>query len=238
VGLDIYVGPLTRYYLGEWETVVERYGREQGLPVTIVRPQVEQQKSGPRVTAAEALQIVTRWRAGLTESLGSNLREPLDWLESEDGGYFTDKPAWDGYGNLVLLAAYEEHRDLSRLKIAATDFGGDPAWKASTMEGFKSKYTAILHPELWLPCNFSFIFRAPDAAGNEVWIGSSVALLTQLRALNDATARGTREELALWRKENFEQGESFEKAAHFALAMFLELAEKSVLLAQPMKMDY
>ena len=127
---------------------------------------------------------------------------------------------------------------MPRPKIASADFGSDPAWKASTAEGFRSKYTTILTPELWLPCRFSFVFRAPDPAGNEVWIGSSLTLLEQLRALNDATVRGTREQMVQSRRENFEPGDSFEKASRFGLAIFLELAEKSVLLGAPMRMDY
>jgi len=38
MGLDVYVGSFTRYYAGDWETVVQRYGRETGLKVDVVRP--------------------------------------------------------------------------------------------------------------------------------------------------------------------------------------------------------
>jgi len=38
MGLDVYVGPLTRYYSFEWETIIQRAGREQGLEVRIARP--------------------------------------------------------------------------------------------------------------------------------------------------------------------------------------------------------
>lgn len=238
MGLDIYVGPLTRYYLGDWETVVQRHGRESGIPVTIIRKDSENNQSQPKLSAEEVLDIVVRWRAGLTAGLGSNMTDPLNWAESADGEYFTDKPAWDGYGSLALLAAYEEHPQLARPKVASTDFSSDPAWKASMSEDFSSRYASILTPELWLPCTFDFVFKAPDASGNEVWIGSSVALLEQLRALNAATVNGSREQLTEYCRENFERGDSFERASRFGLAMFLDLAEKSLLLGQPMKMDY
>lgn len=122
MGLDIYVGPLTRYYLGDWETVVQRHGRESGIPVTIIRKDSENNQSQPKLSAEEVLDIVVRWRAGLTAGLGSNMTDPLNWAESADGEYFTDKPAWDGYGSLALLAAYEEHPQLARPKVASTDF--------------------------------------------------------------------------------------------------------------------
>ena len=58
VGLDVYVGPLTRYYLGDWETVVQRLGRERGFPVKTIRPSADQQSAEPKLSAAEAHEIV------------------------------------------------------------------------------------------------------------------------------------------------------------------------------------
>jgi hypothetical protein len=238
MGLDVYVGPLTRYYLGNWETVVQRFGRESGMPVTIVRPQGQEQDSTPKLYPEEVLEIVTQWRSNLSESLSPNLLEHLSWAESAEGEYFTDKPAWDGYGNLALLAAYDEHPEFLPPKVASQDFGSDPAWKASTADDFRSRYATILTPELWLPCRFAFVFRAPDVTGKEVWVGSSVTLLEQLRMLNESAVKASREQLMESRRENFEPGETFEKASKFGLAIFHELAERSVLLGQPMKMDY
>lgn len=236
MGLDIYVGPLTRYYLGDWENVVQRYGREQGIPVRVIKP--EGTPELPKLSAEQVLQAVTNWRADLSTGLGSNLSEPLDWPESGAGEYFTDRPAWDGYGSLALLAAYDEHRDLARPKVAIAKFGDDPAWKRSTAADFKSRYSSILLPELWLPCKFEFVFKAQDLSGNEIWMGSSLSLLRQLRELNNSTANATPAQLEQSRRENFNPGDSFDKASRFGLAMFLQLAEKSVNLSVPMKMDY
>jgi len=238
MGLDLYVGALTRYYLGEWETVVQRFGRESGMPVEIVRPDRGQGNEEPKLSPSEVIELVGQWRSALSEALGQSLHQPLDWPESANGEYFTDKPAWDGYGNLALLAAYDEHSNLPVPKVACQDFGSDPAWKASAEIGFRSRYTTILKPELWLPCRFAFAFRAPDVAGKEVWIGSSITLLEQLRVLNESAVKASREQLAQWRRDTFEPGDSFEKASRFGLTMFLELAEKSVLHPLPMKMDY
>jgi hypothetical protein len=238
MGLDLYVGPLTRYYTGDWETVVQRFGKERGMSVTIVRPASNEENKESKLAPGEILDLVTRWRSALSDGLGDNVSQPLDWPESADGEYFTDKPAWDGYGNLALLAAYDEHPGLRPPTVACRDFSNDPAWKASTRSDFRSRYTTILQPELWLPCRFAFTFRAADVTGSEVWIGSSITLLEQLRALNGNTVSAGREQLTEWRRENFEPGDSFQKASRFGLAMFMELAEKSVLHRLPMKMDY
>ena len=39
MGLDVYVGSLTRYLSGDWETVVQQWGRESGTPGNVVRAQ-------------------------------------------------------------------------------------------------------------------------------------------------------------------------------------------------------
>jgi hypothetical protein len=37
MGLDVYVGSLTRYYARDWETVIQKHARETGMPLEIVR---------------------------------------------------------------------------------------------------------------------------------------------------------------------------------------------------------
>ena len=238
MGLDIYVGSLTRYYLRDWETVVQKYGREQGLKVQVVRPAAEQVEQVQQASPMEVLSAVTGWRSGLNESLSEHLSTPLDWREGTDGQYFTDKPAWDGYCSLLLLAAYDEHPNMTRPGKSQSDWSEDPAFKASTADNFKSQYSTILFPELWLPIPFNFVFRAPDVAGKEAWIGSSITLLQQLRNLNDRTCRGTPDQISQWRRDNFEKDDPFEAGARFGLAIFLELTSESAMHTLPMKLDY
>ncbi len=38
MGLDVYVGPLSRYYGGDWETVIQQAAREGGFEVEVIRP--------------------------------------------------------------------------------------------------------------------------------------------------------------------------------------------------------
>src|SRR5690606_18200676 len=96
MGLDIYAGPLTRYYAGDWQTVVQRYGAEQGLEVHVVRPGQTPFPSRPagllgrifaklglrsdpppdspdRPDNAEVQQLVCAWRDAILLSLGEHL---------------------------------------------------------------------------------------------------------------------------------------------------------------------
>jgi hypothetical protein len=37
MGLDVYVGPLSRYYGSQWETIIQQYGQERGMGVQVIR---------------------------------------------------------------------------------------------------------------------------------------------------------------------------------------------------------
>jgi hypothetical protein len=227
-------------------------GEQQGLQVVTVRPQdhslggrlrrFTDRVMGRRVPSADQVRaVVIAWRGALSRELGADLPQSLDWDESEEAPYFTDKPAWDGFWGAVLLAAYDEHPDLQRPEQVDLDqVEDDAALRASTADGFRSRYRQLLDPglELWLPCVFGFTFRARDLAGNEVGIGSSVTLLEQLRDLADRALRAAPEDLARWRHEGAEYEGPFERTARFGLAVMLELAEKSVTHRLPMKLDY
>ena len=54
--------------------------------------------------------VVARWQSGLLATFGFAGDR---WVERADGPYLTDKPDWDGYGAVVLLAAYVERPDLA-----------------------------------------------------------------------------------------------------------------------------
>ena len=115
--LDVYVGSLARYYAGEWENVAEKAARERGVQYQIGRPggSTDRLKDPQRIPPA-----VLAWRSALSDSLGSKLALPLDWDEALEVPYFTGRPGWDGFGSLVLWAAYAEH---PALRQPATNVG-------------------------------------------------------------------------------------------------------------------
>jgi hypothetical protein len=222
VGLDVYVGPLARYYAEGPTDVVERIARQQGVPF-----------SGQAVEAEDVIRAaVVAWRDGLGRWLGDRLAEPLDWDESGQAPCFTDKPSWDGYGGTLLLAAHDEHPELAAPATVSADWPDDPAYQASSATGARSRYEQLLTPELWLPGRFGFVVRTQDVTGEEVQIGSSVALLDQLRMLRDrygldgqaAGPGGVDRRLAA--------------AASAGLAVLLRLAERSVRHRLPMRLDF
>jgi hypothetical protein len=221
VGLDVYVGSLTRYYVEGPADVVERIARHQGLPVS------DGQDAEEVLRAA-----VVRWRDGLSRSLGDRLPGPLDWDESGPAPCFTDKPGWDGYGGTLLLAAHDEHPELPPPDRVSADWPDDPAYLAASAPGAGSRYHQLLTPELWLPCRFDFTVRTRDITGEEVELGSSLALLDQLGLLS------ARYRLDTHPLEPAADGHSLSAAAGTGLAVLLRLAERSVINRVPMILDF
>jgi hypothetical protein len=221
VGLDVYVGSLTRYYVAGPADVVERIARHQDVPVT------------DGLEAEEVIRAaVVRWREGLSRWLGDRLAGPLDWDESGPAPCFTDKPGWDGYGGTLLLAAHDEHPELPSPAVVSADWPDDPAYQAASAPGAGSRYRQLLTPELWLPCRFEFTVRTQDITGEEVELGSSVALLEQLELL------AARHRLDGHPPGPSADGHALSAAAGNGLAVLRRLAERSVTYQVPMKLDF
>jgi hypothetical protein len=221
VGLDVYVGSLTRYYVEGPADVVERIARHQDIAVS------DGQDAEEVIRAA-----VLRWREGLSRWLGDRLDGPLDWDESAPAPCFTDKPGWDGYGGTLLLAAHDEHPELPPPARVSADWPDDPAYQAASAPGAGSRYHQLLTPELWLPCRFAFTVRTQDLTGEEVELGSSVALLDQLELLS------SRYRLDGQPPDASADGHALSAAAGNGLTVLRRLAERSVVNRVPMKLDF
>lgn len=240
MGLDVYVGSLFRYYTGDWETVIQQAGREMGYEVEIAR--VPRPKPGlfqrlvewirPSDEAALARSI-ERWRRGLERQVGTN----LTWHEGSDVAYFTDKPAWDCYGALLLWASYDELPDAKRAATAA-DWEEDAAYLAAWRSPASRYRHLIADTELWIPADFAEPVTTKSILGQRITVGSSIRLLAELNDLNRRTWNADEEIRRQWRYDGAEYGAPLEISARFALAIFLDLAAESVRRRLPMKLDY
>src|SRR5262245_46408271 len=126
MGLDVYVGSLTRYYSRQWETVVQKMARETGMQLTVVR-----QDDAPPPTPSEIAQVAVSWRDGLSRALAPHGVSPLTWEESLDCPYFTDKPAWDCYSALMVWASHHEHPNSPLPAVAPDDWSEYKPFMAS-----------------------------------------------------------------------------------------------------------
>jgi hypothetical protein len=242
MGLDLYVGSLARYTLGDWLTVVQQAGVASGMPVQVVRsaPEPEDAISDPAVIG----QAVQQWRDGLGVALGV----ACDWPETADAPYWTDKPDWDGYGAVVLMAAYDERPDLKPRKggllrrgaekDSPTRFPDSPAFKAASAS--PARYPSLLGgAEWWLPIAARGPWQAPRLTGQPTVMASVESLVLELRTLEERTGLLKERSADAVRREGAVAPDApVEDAAAFGLAIFSELAALAAQHRQPLLMDY
>lgn len=236
MALDVYVGSLTRYYTGDWESVADRTVRERGR-----RPKTGPSRAAgdPRKDRERINASVLAWRQALSAALGPHLAEPLAWNESPEAPWFTDRPGWDGFGSLVLWAAYADHPALRRPGALPEEWDDDPALVRSNADGFRSRYSHLVrNVELWLPTTLDFTFEGEDVDGRRIIVGSSTTLRRQLGELNAATWKMDVDEMVALARRRPTDGASLEVCARHAMATMSGLVRQAVQHRLPMKLDY
>lgn len=230
MALDVYVGSLTRYYAGDWQSITDRMAQRGRAAAR--RP------ADPRKDCERIQKAVLAWRATLDGSLAPHLGEPLAWDESSEARWFTGQPGWDGFGSLVLWAAYAEQPGLQRPSKLPEEWDDDAALVRSNAQGFRSRYSHLVrNVELWLPVAFDFTFEAEDVDGRRIIVGSATTLGRQLGELNGATWKmDTGELVALTRRRP--AGSTLEACARHAMAVMTGLTRQAIDHQLPMKLDY
>lgn len=240
MGLDIYVGSFTRYYAHHWETVIQKAGREQGIQVETVR----QPESPDAIKDPVAINsAVLQWRDLVGQSLhgaGASMTK-LSWDETLDAPYFTDKPGWDCFGALLILASHEQavvpifsSRYPKRLQ---DNWQKDSRLQLATATG--GRYSHLLGCEVWLPVDLPDSFAGPRPNAKPARFGSTQHLQKQLTELNQRTYGGSPDDLAAWGR-NMPPGEekNFEPLAKTGLAITLALVQLANVHGLPMVLDY
>jgi hypothetical protein len=235
MALDVYVGSLTRYYAGDWESIADKKGKGARSKT---RTRATRASSDPGKESERIRKAVLGWRDGMKRALRQHLDQPLDWTETAEAPWFTGRPGWDGFGSLVLWAAYAEQPGLRQPAALPEEWDDDPALVRSNADGFRSRYSHLVrNVELWLPCTFDFTFEGEDVDGRRIIVGSSSTLGRQLGELNAATWKMDARELVALAK-NRPVGSALETGARHALAVMTGLVRHAVEHRLPMKLDY
>lgn len=246
MGLDIYVGSVTRYVAGDWQTIIQQTGAADGIPVVVHRPN---EPDDVERDVAIVEQAVREWQQSLLRDLGCGDQA---WPESATSPYSTDKPDWDGYGAVVLLAAHIERPDLapgSRTgktfrrrtiePVLPRAFPDSDAFKAASTQ--PSRYPTLLRGAEWclpIPATGGVV-EATTPNGSRLMMGSVQGLLAELHDLNNRTLRLTPEGIA----QAIASGPPGPDAPHmevapFGLAVLTSLAEHASANRQCWIMDY
>ena len=258
MGLDVYTGPLTRYYTGNWQLIAQQAGAAAGIEVQVIRaqPAPEDAVTDP-ATVREA---ILAWRASLRDGAGQPI-DGLDWEELPQAEYFTDKPDWDGYWAVRLLAAREEFPAVkppadvpnpSGLETAlasplAQRIGDVYQVRGGGLRGLfgrgggstsGERYPQLQLPEIWLPGRIERPFKGADVVGQPMVIGSVDGLLGELESLNDRTLRADAEQLEAWSFAGPPEDRSLDAVGRFGLAILLQAARYGASHRLPIKLDY
>lgn len=236
MALDVYVGPLTLYYAGQWENAAQKYARERGLPYRMIgRPDATDAEKDPQ----RIREGVIAWRTLMTLELGTRLSEPLEWDEKSKD-YATSRPDWDAFVALILWAAYVECDDLRRpSRVGDTGVQSDPAVKRLRAAGNRGKFVHIVHDiEFWFPNPLGFVFDTESPSGGRVRCGSTIALFAQLQALNEATWKADLPTIEAWVKTTPGKDDPLEDLAKFGFATMHVLSKIANARRMPIKMDY
>ena len=178
---------------------------------------------GPPPPAQEVHDVVNAWRSAINEGLTPHGVKALEWSEADDTEYFTDRPGWEGYGGLLLWAAYAERPNEEPPFEFPQSWSDDPVYQSVMEDEQRMHFVSILLATLWLPSDFDFCFKFAGIVEEEVMIGSCRGLRDQLRELEGKPLK--------WQKPVNSSSDSvvtFEEAAKARLAFFQALAEKAV----------
>lgn len=248
MGLDIYCGPLGRYWSGNWSL---RANIDKSTSSKIDDSVMDEE-------AHALLDEVRDWRDRLNLEYASQLGGTVDWQESLTGPYLTDKPGWDPFSALGLWAGMEE-RGLRKypweMPFSAHE---EPGYDALQEKG--SRYQDFI-ATLWLPRDGFETFAGPWIEGENQWFGSTYRFFSALQELNqrtwqadtttiDAWYRGDPESLAPnldeAKRQSLADGSdlfdavmnTFEGNARFAFGIVYKLARYAAASGLPMKTDW
>ena len=106
--LGRYAGTLTRYYSHNWKTAVQQWAEANGYSFQKLAPDgspvAEEELTPEEVRNIQS--AVERWRDSLLDAIRQNKEQPYTpWTEDNEKPYYTDKPDWDAFGALLLVAA-------------------------------------------------------------------------------------------------------------------------------------
>jgi hypothetical protein len=160
----------------------------------------------------------------------------LDWSEDRDAPYFTDRPGWDGYSGLVLLAAHTATNTPLPAKLPKHSLNSDILLRAQG-SNFKGGYRSITQAQLWLPGSFEFSFDFVDPCNQKTHIGSVRRLKMDLAALQTAHQL-TNEQMQVALRDAYEDPSNFESVSRFGLAIFSRIAAEAEANHLPILLSY
>ena len=199
MGLDIYAGTLTRYYSHNWKTVVQQWAEENGYAFNRITPDGESADNGEELSPAEIQAAVENWRDQILSAISRPGQEPYaPWPEDNERPYYTDKPDWDAFGAMLLVAACHTYGEpVPPTVVKNWDFGGHPLI-ARLAEDPERVWSLLRGATWWLPLPDAFFFQGPLPTDGQAIIATVAGLRKELERLNELAWQADEDAILGW----------------------------------------
>ena len=201
MGLDLYAGTLTRYYSHNWKTAVQQWAEANGYSFQKLAPDgspvAEEELTPEEIRNIQS--AVECWRDSLLDAIRQNKEQPYTpWTEDNEKPYYTDKPDWDAFGAILLVAACHTYGEPVPPTVKkGWDFGEHPliARLAADKEQVWSLFRGATW---WLPLPDAFLFQASLPTDSTAVIGTAGGMRKELEKLNRLAWQADEDTIVRW----------------------------------------
>ena len=199
MGLDIYAGTLTRYYAHNWKTVVQQWAEENGYSFHRLTPNGQSDNSEEELSPAEIQAAVEKWRDQMLAAISQPGQAPYTpWPEDNERPYYTDKPDWDAFGAMLLVAACQVYGEPVPPTVEKDwDFAACST-VARLAEDQERVWSLFRGAAWWLPLSDAMMFQGPMPNNNMTIFSTTGGLRKELEWLNQLAWQADEDTILLW----------------------------------------
>lgn len=192
MGLDIYAGTLTRYYAHNWKTATQQWAEANGYGFQRIVPDgTEQGETDPAAIQSG----VEGWRDQILEAIS---QPGAVWPENNEKSYYTDKPDWDAFGAMLLVAACHVYGEpVPETVEKGWDYLAHPLIQRMREDPAQG-WSLLRGAEWWLPIENTFLFQAPCPNGARIIMATAGLLRWELEKLNELAWQADEAAILAW----------------------------------------
>lgn len=184
-GLDVYAGPLGKFYKNEYLSTQAQTAKELGIEFNTVYPDGEPEW----LTDKNVDRKIRAFRVSVSKQTKDSSPDMASWNE-ETNDYLIEQLNWDSLAALIHVSAYVFRPDLERPKDFSGEYTEYPAYTEASEKGYYLGPIAILESDMFLPSKGKdFIFQDTPLKG-EILITSTDNLKRTLNFLNKRLWKG------------------------------------------------
>jgi len=196
MGLDIYVGSLTRYYNRNWKTATEQWAEENGIGYERIEPESEEDLLPPE----QVQDIMCHWRDSVLSVIASSAGQMEPWTEDNEAPYWTEKPDWPAYGALLLYAAAKVYGESYPTTVPKNWDYTQEALIQRAQADTQMSWSLFKGAEWWLPVEVPLLLKGETPVGSMIPISTAGALMLELLRINELGWKADEETVLSWMK--------------------------------------